>query len=111
MALPTHGTMAVDWEQRIDFDRLRRERLQRHHLSAQGVSSCWAWFPITSGITTTLLQQDADNKTTRGFRQAEECVSTVLGSSWDDSVPLNSARTGTRHHPDTEDCFGCCCHL
>lgn len=29
MALPTHGTMAVDWEQRIDFDRLRRERLER----------------------------------------------------------------------------------
>src|SRR5258707_614281 len=29
MALRTHGTMAVDWEQRIDFDRLRRERLQR----------------------------------------------------------------------------------
>ena len=23
MALKTHGTMAVDWEQRIDFDRLR----------------------------------------------------------------------------------------
>src|SRR3989454_2779483 len=29
MALPTHGTMAVDWEQRVDFDRLRRERLAR----------------------------------------------------------------------------------
>src|SRR5579864_6040150 len=29
MALPTHGTMAVDWEERIDFDRLRRERLQK----------------------------------------------------------------------------------
>src|SRR5438445_12231489 len=28
MALPTHGTMAVDWEQRIDFDRLRRDSLQ-----------------------------------------------------------------------------------
>ena len=28
MALKTHGTMAVDWENRIDFDRLRRERLQ-----------------------------------------------------------------------------------
>src|ERR1051325_9484631 len=27
MALKTHGTMAVDWEQRIDFDRLRKERL------------------------------------------------------------------------------------
>ena len=29
MAIRTHGTMAVDWEQRIDFDRLRRERLAR----------------------------------------------------------------------------------
>jgi Xaa-Pro aminopeptidase len=29
MALKTHGTMAVDWEQRIDFDRLRRARLAR----------------------------------------------------------------------------------
>ena len=27
MAIKTYGTMAVDWEQRIDFDRLRRERL------------------------------------------------------------------------------------
>ena len=27
--MKTHGTMAVDWEQRIDFDRLRRERLAR----------------------------------------------------------------------------------
>ena len=29
MAIKTFGTMAVDWEQRIDFDRLRRERLDR----------------------------------------------------------------------------------
>src|SRR6266571_9558489 len=29
MALKTYGTMAVDWENRVDFDRLRRERLQR----------------------------------------------------------------------------------
>jgi hypothetical protein len=29
MALPTYGTMAVDWEARVDFDRLRRERLAR----------------------------------------------------------------------------------
>ncbi len=29
MALPTYGTMAVDWEQRVDFDRLRIERLAR----------------------------------------------------------------------------------
>src|SRR5436309_5014193 len=29
MALKTYGPMAVDWENRIDFDRLRRERLAR----------------------------------------------------------------------------------
>src|SRR3989442_1798017 len=29
MALRTYGTMQVDWEQRVDFDRLRRERLAR----------------------------------------------------------------------------------
>src|SRR3989442_8273272 len=29
MAIRTYGTMGVDWEQRIDFDRVRRERLAR----------------------------------------------------------------------------------
>ena len=29
MGIKTYGTMAVDWERRIDFDRLRRERLAR----------------------------------------------------------------------------------
>src|SRR6201988_1414367 len=29
MALPTYGSMAVDWEARVDFDRLRRDRLAR----------------------------------------------------------------------------------
>ena len=29
MALPTYGTMAVDWENRIQFDRLRRQRLDK----------------------------------------------------------------------------------
>ena len=29
MALKTYGTMAVDWESRVDYDRLRRERLAR----------------------------------------------------------------------------------
>ncbi len=29
MKLNTYGTMGVDWEQRVDFDRLRRERLAR----------------------------------------------------------------------------------
>jgi len=29
MAISTYGTMGVDWEQRIDFDRLRTQRLDR----------------------------------------------------------------------------------
>jgi len=29
MAIKTYGSMAVDWEQRINFDRLRKERLDR----------------------------------------------------------------------------------
>jgi hypothetical protein len=29
MGLHTYGTMAVDWEERIRFDRLREERLAR----------------------------------------------------------------------------------
>jgi len=29
VAIKTYGPMAVDWENRIDFDRLRRERLER----------------------------------------------------------------------------------
>ena len=29
MALPTYGLQAVDWERRIDFDALRRDRLDR----------------------------------------------------------------------------------
>src|SRR3954449_8753338 len=29
MAVRTYGTMAVDWEQRVDMDRLRTERLAR----------------------------------------------------------------------------------
>ncbi len=29
MGLPTYGTMGVDWEERVNFDRLRQERLAR----------------------------------------------------------------------------------
>src|SRR5438445_11790857 len=29
MGIRSYGTMGVDWEQRVDFDRLRRQRLAR----------------------------------------------------------------------------------
>ena len=45
MGLKTYGTMAVDWEERIDFDRLRKERLARakEHLakSEMGALLCF----------------------------------------------------------------------
>ena len=39
MAIKTYGTMAVDWERRIDFDRLRRERLGAHQGAAGEVGA------------------------------------------------------------------------
>src|SRR3954453_2185042 len=41
MALRTYGTMQVDWEQRADLDRLRRERLARakDHLKRSGLGA------------------------------------------------------------------------
>src|SRR5512135_2211695 len=45
MALKTFGSMAVDWEARVDFDRLRRERLARVkkllHESEMGALLCF----------------------------------------------------------------------
>ena len=45
MTIKTYGTMAVDWEERIDFDRLRRERLARAKLllkqSSMGALLCF----------------------------------------------------------------------
>ena len=39
VAIRTYGTMAVDWEQRVDFDRLRRERLARAKRAPGGVGA------------------------------------------------------------------------
>ncbi len=36
MAIRTYGTMGVDWEARVDFDRLRRERLARAKQHLEG---------------------------------------------------------------------------
>ena len=46
MAMRTYGTMAVDWEERVNFERLRRERLARAKAQVQaaqpGTTSCTA---------------------------------------------------------------------
>jgi len=47
VALKTYGPMAVDWENRIDFDRLRRERLARvKALLAKSEMGAMLWFDM-----------------------------------------------------------------
>ncbi|MGE0066781.1 MAG: aminopeptidase P family protein, partial [Solirubrobacterales bacterium] len=38
MGFHTYGSMGVDWEQRIDWDRLRRERLERARAALEASS-------------------------------------------------------------------------
>src|SRR2546425_8003491 len=68
MALKTHGTMAVDWEQRIDFDRLRRERLARVKeglaKSAMGALLCFDMNNVRY-ITSTTIGSWAQDKISR----------------------------------------------
>ena len=68
MALKTYGTMAVDWEQRIDFDRLRRERLARikSHLakSELGAVLCFDMNNVRY-ITSTHIGSWAQDKVSR----------------------------------------------
>src|SRR5260370_13405737 len=70
MALPTYGSMAVDWEQRVDFDRLRRERLAREkELLAKSEMGALLCFDMNNVryLTSTHIgtwAQDKDNRFT-----------------------------------------------
>ena len=68
MALKTHGTMAVDWEERIDFDRLRRERLERaKHLLAKSEMGALLCFDMNNVryLTSTHIGSWAQDKPNR----------------------------------------------
>ena len=47
MAIATYGTNGVDWENRVDFDRLRNERLARlkHELNNSSLGSLLTFNP------------------------------------------------------------------
>jgi Xaa-Pro aminopeptidase len=68
MALRTNGTMAVDWEQRVDLDRLRRERLARIKeglsKSAMGALLCFDMNNVRY-ITSTNIGSWAQDKMSR----------------------------------------------
>src|SRR4030088_882964 len=68
MALPTYGSMAVDWEQRVDFDRVRRERLARAKAllakSEMGALLCFDMNNVRY-ITSTTIGSWAQDKVSR----------------------------------------------
>ncbi len=68
MAIKTYGTMAVDWEQRIDFDRLRRQRLERaKHLLKQSEMGALLCFDMNNVryLTSTHIGTWAQDKANR----------------------------------------------
>ncbi len=68
MGLPTYGTMGVDWEERVSFERLRRERLGRvrAHLdrSELGGLLCFDMYNIRY-VTNTTIGEWARDKLSR----------------------------------------------
>jgi Xaa-Pro aminopeptidase len=68
MGLPTYGTMGVDWEERVNFDRLRRERLARVTTalaqSELGALLCFDMYNIRY-ITNTTIGEWARDKLSR----------------------------------------------
>src|ERR671921_93719 len=68
MALHTYGTMAVDWEQRVRFDRLREDRLRRiSSLLAESELGALLCFDMTNirYVTATHIGTWAQEKLTR----------------------------------------------
>ena len=75
MALPTYGTMAVDWENRVDFDRLRRERLARAKaLLAQSEMGALLCFDMNNVryLTATHIGTWAQDKANREQQKAQQ---------------------------------------
>ena len=68
MGTPTYGVMAVDWEERVNFDRLRRERLGRAkaqlEASELGGLLCFDMYNIRY-ITSTNIGEWARDKLSR----------------------------------------------
>jgi Xaa-Pro aminopeptidase len=68
MGVLTYGTMGVDWEERVNFDRLRRERLARAtaelQASALGALLCFDMYNIRY-ITSTNIGDWARDKLSR----------------------------------------------
>src|ERR1700688_4582850 len=86
MALRTYGTMAVDWEERVDFDRLRRERLARAKAllakSSMGALLCFDMNNVRY-ITSTHIGSWAQDKNSRFalLPQNDEPITWDFGSA------------------------------
>src|SRR5258708_19606103 len=100
MGLKTHGTMAVDWEARIDFDRLRRERLARaKQLLAKSEMGALLCFDMNNVryITATHIGTWAQDKISRFtfLPQNDDPILWHFGSP-PRHLPLNSPCLGSR---------------
>ena len=112
MALPTYGTMAVDWENRIDFDRLRRERLARaKDLLAKSEMGALLCFDMNNVryLTATHIGTWAQDKANRftllpqndepilwDFGSAAKTSSTALSVAWR-ALARGNFRVARRH--------------
>jgi Xaa-Pro aminopeptidase len=86
MGLPTYGTMGVDWEERVRFDRLREERLGRiKRLLADSSLGALLCFDMTNirYITATHIGTWAQDKLNRFclLPQGEEPIMWDFGSA------------------------------
>ena len=105
MAIKTYGTMAVDWERRIDFDRLRRERLARiKDLLAKSEMGSVLCFDMNNVryITATHIGTWAQDKISRFtlLPQNDEPILWDFGSAASTTAELRLAgRALARRHP------------
>src|SRR5436305_15279893 len=100
MAIRTYGTMGVDWERRIDFDRLRRERLARiKELLAKSELGALVCFDMNNVryITATHIGTWAQDKISRFtlLPQSDDPILWDFGSAARDHQ-LNCASLGAR---------------
>src|SRR5437868_15526993 len=105
MALPTHGTMAVDWEQRVDFDRLRQQRLARaKDLLAKSEMGALLCFDMNNVryITATHIGTWAQDKISRFTLLPQNDEPILWISAWPPSTTSPTARGSETAAPGPE---------
>ena len=100
MTIASRGaTMAVDWEQRVDFPRLRRERLERAQaaLAASDLGALLLFDPNNIRyVTSTHIGEWARDKNARFALLCRESATRSSGTSARPRATTSSTRRGCR---------------